>query len=133
MQQVNGTAAPVHGARVAAVVTNGRFSGPAVAWAERHGIRLVDRHCLELWSREGKPLWEALGGIKRPRRLPSRHAPERNTGKSGFLVVPVGISCHVHQREAVQYRRFLNECFDHAALKLVKGELRGFSKSQRHE
>ncbi|MFF1716286.1 restriction endonuclease [Streptomyces sp. NPDC058268] len=72
LQQVNGTAAPVHGAQIAVVVTNGRFTGPAVTWAERHGIRLMDRHCLELWSREGRPLWEALGGIKRPRRLPSR-------------------------------------------------------------
>ncbi|GAA2470433.1 restriction endonuclease [Streptomyces mauvecolor] len=85
LQQVNGTAAPVHGAKVAVVVTNGRFSGPAVAWAERHGIQLMDRHCLELWSQERQPLWEALGGIKRPRRLPSqarRPRPIRTTRRA---------------------------------------------------
>ncbi|MEU0354334.1 restriction endonuclease [Streptomyces cyaneofuscatus] len=80
LQQVNGTAAPVHGAEFAVVVTNGRFSGPAVVWAERYGIRLMDRRCLELWSREGQPLWQALGGIKRPRRLPSRARRPRPVG-----------------------------------------------------
>ncbi|WP_327320438.1 restriction endonuclease [Streptomyces sp. NBC_01235] len=87
LQQVNGTAAPVHGAQFAVVVTNGRFSGPAVAWAERYGIRLMDRHCLELWSQEGQPLWEALGSIKRPRRLPSqarRPRPVRSTRRAGL-------------------------------------------------
>ncbi|HEY9326714.1 MAG TPA: restriction endonuclease [Streptomyces sp.] len=95
LQQVNGTAAPVHGAQIAVVVTNGRFSGFAVAWAERHGIWLMDRHCLELWCREGQPVWEALGGIKRPRRLPSRARrprPVRTTRRAGlnrrFRVVP---------------------------------------------
>ncbi|MFE4533644.1 restriction endonuclease [Streptomyces scopuliridis] len=72
LQQVNGTAEPVHGARFAVIVTNGRFSKPAVAWGARYGIRLVDRHALREWADERRPLWEVLGNVRRPRRLPGR-------------------------------------------------------------
>ncbi|WP_127452626.1 restriction endonuclease [Streptomyces sp. B29(2018)] len=72
LQQVNGTAGPVHGARFAVIVTNGRFSKPAAPWAARHGIRLVDRHVLQQWADQRRPLWEVLGDVRRPRRLPGQ-------------------------------------------------------------
>ncbi|MFF1716553.1 restriction endonuclease [Streptomyces sp. NPDC058268] len=72
LQQVNGTAAQVHGARIAVVVTNGRFTRPAVEWAARQDIRLLDRSRLEQWASAGRPLWEVLGDVPRPRRLPGR-------------------------------------------------------------
>lgn len=83
LQQVNGTAEPVHGAQVAVVVTNGRFSKPAVAWGERHGIRLVDRHAIQRWADERRPLWEVLGDVRRPKRLPGRARRPRRVGGRG--------------------------------------------------
>lgn len=70
LQQVNGTAGPVHGAQVAVVVTNGRFSSKAVPWGRTHGIWLVDRHTLAEWASSGRPLWEVLGvrSVPGPRR-----------------------------------------------------------------
>lgn len=80
LQQVNGTAEPVHGAQVAVVVTNGRFSKPAVAWGERHRIRLVDRYALQRWAEDRRPLWEVLGDVRRPKRLPGHARQLRKFG-----------------------------------------------------
>ncbi|MDJ0340424.1 restriction endonuclease [Streptomyces sp. H10-C2] len=72
LQQVKGTAGPVHGAQFAVVITNGRFTANAVAWGKTHGIHLVDRHKLAQWAAGSQPLWEVLGRISPPRRLPNR-------------------------------------------------------------
>ncbi|MCX4748088.1 restriction endonuclease [Kitasatospora sp. NBC_01287] len=50
MYEVNGTAGPEHGARVALVVTNGGFTKPALAFAERHEILTVGRDDLAKWA-----------------------------------------------------------------------------------
>jgi len=71
LQQVNGTAKPVHGAEVAVVVTNGRFSKPAAEWGARHGIHR--------WADERQPLWDVLGDVRRPRRLPGRARRPRSS------------------------------------------------------
>ncbi|MGW1976645.1 restriction endonuclease [Streptomyces sp. NPDC001889] len=72
LQQLNGTAVPVYGAHVAVVVTNGRFSRPALEWGAAYGVHLVDRGRLERWAAEGRPLWSVLEGIRAPRRLPGQ-------------------------------------------------------------
>ncbi|WP_242578458.1 restriction endonuclease [Streptomyces sp. MST-110588] len=68
LQQVNGTAKPVHRADVAVVVTNGRFSSKAIPWGHRHGIHLVDRAVLVEWAGGSRPLWEILDRLPPPRR-----------------------------------------------------------------
>jgi restriction system protein len=70
MYQVKGTAAPVHGADIAVVVTNGSFTSDARAWGERHRIHWMDRDRLRRWAENGMPLQEVL-------RLPARPARRR--------------------------------------------------------
>lgn len=69
LQQVNGTARQIHGADIAVVLTNGRFSSKAVPWGKQHRIHLVDRHVLGQWAAGPRPLWDLLD------RLPPRHRP----------------------------------------------------------
>ncbi|WP_331736471.1 restriction endonuclease [Streptomyces sp. NBC_00045] len=87
LQQLNGTAEPVHGARFALIVTNGRFTGPALEWGETYGVRLIDRGRLELWADERRPLWEVLEGVKPARRLPGQR--RRRQPKSVRASVPL--------------------------------------------
>ncbi len=68
LQQVNGTARQVHGADVAVVLTNGRFSSKAIPWGAEHRIHLVDRHLLGEWAAGSRPLWDLLDRIPPPRR-----------------------------------------------------------------
>nr|WP_308801010.1 restriction endonuclease [Streptomyces polyasparticus] len=68
LQQVNGTARQVHGADVAVVLTNGRFSSKAIPWGREHRIHLVDRRVLGEWAAGSRPLWELLDRIPPPRR-----------------------------------------------------------------
>ncbi|MBH1934844.1 restriction endonuclease [Streptomyces sp. AV19] len=68
LQQVNGTAWQIHGADVAVVLTNGRFSSKAVPWAGEHRIHLVDRRVLGEWAAGSRPLWDLLDRIPPPRR-----------------------------------------------------------------
>jgi restriction system protein len=68
LQQVNGTAWQIHGADVAVVLTNGRFSSKAVPWGKEHRIHLVDRHLLAEWAAGSRPLWQLLDRIPPPRR-----------------------------------------------------------------
>ncbi|MGW0689395.1 restriction endonuclease [Streptomyces sp. NPDC002754] len=75
LQQVNGTARQVHGADVAVVLTNGRFSSKAVPWGREHRIHLVDRRVLGEWAAGSRPLWELLDRIPPPRR--PRHDPDQ--------------------------------------------------------
>ncbi|MGW6157427.1 restriction endonuclease [Streptomyces sp. NPDC055144] len=68
LQQVNGTARQVHGADIAVVLTNGRFSSKAIPWGREHRIHLVDRRVLGEWAAGSRPLWDLLGRIPPPRR-----------------------------------------------------------------
>ncbi|MGJ5754333.1 restriction system protein [Streptomyces puniciscabiei] len=68
LQQVNGTARQIHGADVAVVLTNGRFSSKAIPWGAEHRIHLVDRRLLREWAAGSRPLWDLLDRIPPPRR-----------------------------------------------------------------
>ncbi|MEU8483770.1 restriction endonuclease [Streptomyces sp. NPDC048641] len=68
LQQVNGTARQIHGADIAVVLTNGRFSSKAVPWGKQHRIHLVDRNTLGEWAAGSRPLWDLLDRIPPPRR-----------------------------------------------------------------
>ncbi|MGW6755901.1 restriction endonuclease [Streptomyces sp. NPDC055006] len=68
LQQVNGTARQVHGADIAVVLTNGRFSSKAIPWGREHRIHLVDRRVLGEWAAGSRPLWDLLDRIPPPRR-----------------------------------------------------------------
>ncbi|MFI0259033.1 restriction endonuclease [Streptomyces sp. NPDC017056] len=71
LQQVNGTARQIHGADIAVVLTNGRFSSKATPWGRQHRIHLVDRHLLSQWAAGPHPLWALLD------RLPPAHRPPK--------------------------------------------------------
>ncbi|MFB7918400.1 restriction endonuclease [Streptomyces sp. NPDC056061] len=68
LQVLNGTARQVHGADVAVIVTNGRVTAPAVAFAEQQRLHVVDRHTLGTWASGSHPLWELLRAVPPPRR-----------------------------------------------------------------
>ncbi|MEU7581980.1 restriction endonuclease [Streptomyces sp. NPDC041068] len=68
LQQVNGTARQIHGADIAVVLTNGRFSSKAIPWGREHRIHLVDRRMLGEWAAGSRPLWDLLDRIPPPRR-----------------------------------------------------------------
>ncbi|MFD0509320.1 restriction endonuclease [Streptomyces chiangmaiensis] len=63
LQVLNGTARQVHGADVAVIVTNGRVSGPAVAFAKQQRLHVVDRQTLGVWAAGSRPLWELLRAV----------------------------------------------------------------------
>ncbi|WP_329074273.1 restriction endonuclease [Streptomyces niveus] len=68
LQVLNGTARQIHGADVAVIVTNGRVTAPAVAFAEQQRLHVVDRHTLAAWASGSRPLWELLRAVPPPRR-----------------------------------------------------------------
>ncbi|WP_395571938.1 restriction endonuclease [Streptomyces sp. BK79] len=68
LQVLNGTARQVHGADVAVIVTNGRVTGPAVAFARQQRLHVVDRQTLAVWASGSRPLWELLRAVPPPRR-----------------------------------------------------------------
>ncbi|MFH9656793.1 restriction endonuclease [Streptomyces sp. NPDC017248] len=68
LQILNGTARQVHGADVAVIVTNGRVTAPAVAFARQQRLHVVDRHTLGVWASGARPLWELLRAVPPPRR-----------------------------------------------------------------
>ncbi|WSZ73653.1 restriction endonuclease (plasmid) [Streptomyces chartreusis] len=68
LQVLNGTARQVHGADVAVIVTNGRVTAPAVAFAKQQRLHVVDRQTLSLWAAGSRPLWELLRAMPPPRR-----------------------------------------------------------------
>ncbi|MFJ8150501.1 restriction endonuclease [Streptomyces sp. NPDC096048] len=68
LQVLNGTARQVHGADVAVIVTNGRVTGPAVAFARQQRLHVVDRQTLAVWASGSSPLWELLRAVPPPRR-----------------------------------------------------------------
>ncbi|WEH38237.1 restriction endonuclease [Streptomyces sp. AM 2-1-1] len=67
-QVLNGTARQVHGADVAVIVTNGRVTAPAVAFAAQQRLHVVDRHTLAAWASGSRPLWELLRAVPPPRK-----------------------------------------------------------------
>ncbi|WP_327259733.1 MULTISPECIES: restriction endonuclease [unclassified Streptomyces] len=73
LQVLNGTARQVHGADIAVIVTNGRVTAPAVAFAEQQHLHVVDRHTLAAWASGSRPLWELLRAIPPPRK-PTAHS-----------------------------------------------------------
>ncbi|MFJ6784489.1 restriction endonuclease [Streptomyces yangpuensis] len=72
---LNGTGRPVHGGDVIVLVTNGRFTGPALKFARSQRLHLVDRGLLDQWA-SGSPLWDLLSHLPAPRqgRLASQRA-----------------------------------------------------------
>ncbi|MFJ4091413.1 restriction endonuclease [Kitasatospora sp. NPDC089913] len=74
-----GTYRRSHGAHVAVVVTNGRFSREALKWGAEQGILLVDRPSLARWAGGGDPLREVLSRVPEPRvpqaRIPGLRVP----------------------------------------------------------
>ncbi|MFK8851126.1 restriction endonuclease [Streptomyces sp. Ac-502] len=68
LQVLNGTARQVHGADIAVIVTNGRVSAPAVAFAKQQRLHVVDRHTLGVWAAGSRPLWELLRAVPPPRK-----------------------------------------------------------------
>ena len=68
LQVLNGTARQVHGADVAVIVTNGRVTAPAVAFAKQQRLHVVDRHTLGAWASGSRPLWELLRAVPPPRK-----------------------------------------------------------------
>ncbi|MEV5376766.1 restriction endonuclease [Streptomyces nondiastaticus] len=83
LQQVKGTAGPVHGADFAVVVTNGRFSSKALAWGIAHDVHHVDRNKLSQWAADGRLLWEVLEKVPPPRNAPSRPRAPRSARQAG--------------------------------------------------
>ncbi|WP_245728051.1 restriction endonuclease [Streptomyces vietnamensis] len=65
---LNGTGRPVHGGDVVVLVTNGRFTVPAVEFARSQRLHLVDRGLLNEWASGSSPLWELLPHLPTPRR-----------------------------------------------------------------
>ncbi|MEU8586683.1 restriction endonuclease [Streptomyces sp. NPDC048664] len=88
LQRLAGTAKTVHGAQFAVIITNGRFTLPAVERSETYGVHLIDRGRLELWSAEGRPLWKLLEGVKPARRLPGQRRQRRPGSAQAAAGVP---------------------------------------------
>ncbi|MFF8958050.1 restriction endonuclease [Streptomyces sp. NPDC014894] len=65
---LNGTGRPVHHGDVVVLVTNGRFTAQAVAFARSQRLHLVDRTLLAQWAAGSTPLWELLRAVPPPRR-----------------------------------------------------------------
>jgi restriction system protein len=65
---LNGTGRPVHNGDVVVLVTNGRFTDKAVAFARSQRLHLIDRHLLAQWAAGSTPLWELLSAVPSPRR-----------------------------------------------------------------
>ncbi|MFI1869506.1 restriction endonuclease [Streptomyces jumonjinensis] len=68
LQVLNGTARQVHGADIAVIVTNGRVTAPALAFAKQQRLHVVDRHTLAVWASGSRPLWELLRAVPPPRK-----------------------------------------------------------------
>ncbi|MFE5711987.1 restriction endonuclease [Streptomyces sp. NPDC056501] len=70
---LNGTGRPVHGGDVVVLVTNGRFTAPAVKFARSQRLHLVDRDLLREWATGSSPLWDLLPHLPAPRRKRRRN------------------------------------------------------------
>ncbi|MFD3410267.1 restriction endonuclease [Streptomyces cyaneofuscatus] len=65
---LNGADRPVHHGDVVVLVTDGRFSRPAVEFAQSQRLHQVDRTTLAAWAAGGRPLRELLRALPPPRR-----------------------------------------------------------------
>ncbi|MGW7055566.1 restriction endonuclease [Streptomyces sp. NPDC054887] len=72
LQVLNGTARQVHGADIAVIVTNGRVTAPAVAFAKQQRLHVVDRHTLAVWASGSRPVWELLRAVPPPHKPTAR-------------------------------------------------------------
>ncbi|WP_349816383.1 restriction endonuclease [Streptomyces sp. MRC013] len=82
LQVLNGTARQVHGADVAVIVTDGRVTAPAVAFARQQRLHVVDRRTLGVWASGSRPLWELLRAVPRPAgRPPCPEPPHAPVGR----------------------------------------------------
>ncbi|MFJ3173118.1 restriction endonuclease [Streptomyces roseus] len=68
LQVLNGTGRQIHGGDVLVMLTNGRFSRPALDFAKSQRLHLVDRHLLAQWASGPRPLWELLRAVPPPRK-----------------------------------------------------------------
>ncbi|MEV4942872.1 restriction endonuclease [Streptomyces zaomyceticus] len=68
LQVLNGTGRPVHRGDVVVLVTNGRFTRPAIDFARNQRLHLVNRAVLAEWAGTSTPLWELLRAMPPPRR-----------------------------------------------------------------
>lgn len=68
LQVLNGTGRQIHGGDVLVMLTNGRFSAPALDFAKSQRLHLVDRHLLAQWANGSRPLWELLRSVPPPRK-----------------------------------------------------------------
>lgn len=68
LQVLNGTGRQIQGGDVLVMLTNGRFSRPALDFATSQRLHLVDRHLLVQWAAGSTPLWELLRAVRPPRR-----------------------------------------------------------------
>ncbi|MFF8435461.1 restriction endonuclease [Streptomyces bacillaris] len=79
---LNGTGRPVHHGDVVVLVTNGRFSRPALEFARSQRLHLVDRATLSAWAGGGRPLWELLRAVPPPRNPGPSPSPSPNPSSS---------------------------------------------------
>lgn len=68
LQVLNGTGRQIHGGDVLVMLTNGRFSAPALDFAKSQRLHLVDRKLLAQWAGGSRPLWELLRAVPPPRK-----------------------------------------------------------------
>jgi restriction system protein len=68
LQVLNGTGRQIHDGDVLVMLTNGRFSAPALDFATSQRLHLVDRNLLAQWASGSRPLWELLRALPPPRR-----------------------------------------------------------------
>lgn len=68
LQVLNGTGRPVHNGDIIVLVTNGKFSKPALEFARSQRLHLVDRAVLGEWASGSRPIWELLRAVPPPRR-----------------------------------------------------------------
>lgn len=87
LQILNGTARQVHGADAAVIVTNGRVTAPAVAFAEQQRLHVVDRHTLGVWASGSRPLWELLRAAPQTDR-PVLSGPQPQPVTESFGLAP---------------------------------------------
>ncbi|MFJ2113876.1 restriction endonuclease [Streptomyces sp. NPDC087850] len=68
LQVLNGTGRQIHNGDVLVMLTNGRFTAPALDFARSQRLHLVDRALLAQWAGGSRPLWELLRAVPPPRR-----------------------------------------------------------------
>ncbi|MFB7174473.1 restriction endonuclease [Streptomyces sp. NPDC056254] len=85
---LNGTGCPVHGGDVVVLVTNGRFSAPAVKFARSQRLHLVDRGLLNEWAAGPSPLWALLPHLPAPRSSSRSRGTRRLRSSPPVSAVP---------------------------------------------